>query len=306
MRIQELLSQLNQPDVKLIQQDTDLLEAARTLCTFNIRALPVVDSEKNVLGIISKRDIVRSIVNSEEKFFQHKVKDTMTTAVTTCSPDDNSNEIYQTISTKKIRHIPVVENSKLIAMLSIRDFEKVREANKTQTLMDELTGLYNLRHLLSLLNSEFSQYRRFHSRFSVSTIIVNDYNQINTTAGYAAGDELLKSMADILGESTRAFDIIGRTADDQFVIIFRNTDRKTAIRACERVIKTVKTAALVPAQGMKHLSISVGLAIANIEDQSGISIMKRSGNLARSAVDMSNNCLEVDADNNLENINSAA
>jgi len=111
MRIHDLLSELNQTNVKSIHQNKSLLEAAQALCEFNIGALAVVDRDNKIEGIISERDIVRSVVNNKQNFFEKEVKDEMTSSVITCSGDDITDDIYQLIGKKKIRHIPVVKNN---------------------------------------------------------------------------------------------------------------------------------------------------------------------------------------------------
>lgn len=294
MRIRDLLSELNQTNVKHIHQDISLHEAARTLSTFNIGALPVVDRDIKIVGIISERDIVRSIVSDEHDFFDKQVNDEMTSTVITCCPDDISDEIYQLIGKKNIRHIPVVENDELLAMLSIRDFEKVHEIVRRRSLTDELTGLYNLPHLMTLLDCEFNQYRRFQSQFSVATVTVDQFKNIEASNSYSVSDSLLKKLADTFSNNTRSFDIIGRTEDDQFVIAFRNTDRKTAIRACERIRLSVESEVADPVEGVDNITVSIGLAVANIDDSEGMEIMKRSADLSRAAAVSGGNCVEID------------
>lgn len=294
MRIKDLLSELNQTDVKLIHEDMKLFEAARTLSTFKIGALPVVDQQAKIAGIISERDIVRSVVNNKHDFFDKQVNDEMTSSVITCTPDNISEKIYQLMGQKNIRHIPVIENDKLIAMLSIRDFEKMHEIAKQRSLTDELTGLYNLSHMMSLVDSEFNQYRRFQSQFSVATIILDDYDKLEASNSCAVIDDLLRKTADLFSTNTRSFDIIGRTADDHFVAAFRNTDRKTAIRACERIRLAVESGICDPVEGVTSITVSLGLAVANHEDVSGMEIMKRSADLARTAADNGGNCIEID------------
>jgi len=294
MRIHDLLSELNQTNVKSIQQNKSLLEAAQTLNEFNIGALAVVDRDNKIEGIISERDIVRSVVNNGQNFFEKEVKDEMTSSVITCSSDDITDDIYQLIGKKKIRHIPVVKDNKLLAMLSIRDFEKAHEIIRGQSLTDELTGLHNLPHIENTLDSWFNQYRRFQTQFSILTITIDHYKLIEAANDYAANDSLLKKLADTFRNSTRSFDVVGRTADARFIVAFRNADRNTAIRACERLRLTVESEFTNPAPGIEKLTISTGLAVSNHDDRNGMEVMERSVNLARTAAGSGGNCMEVD------------
>lgn len=125
MKIQELVRDLNQTDTYCCDKSVSLLTATDHLSRFNVGALAVVNDEYNVIGIISERDIVRSIANRQKDFFSGEVADEMTTEVLTCSTGDDVQDVYRLLIAKKIRHVPVVENGELIAMLSIRNFDGV-------------------------------------------------------------------------------------------------------------------------------------------------------------------------------------
>lgn len=291
MRIRELLVQKNQTRLTSIQSNLSLLDAARILADNNIGALPVVEEEARIVGIISERDLVRSFANSPHHCFSTPVSDIMITSVITCCTDDLMDDVYETMSSRNIRHIPVVEDARLHAMLSMRDFEFAHKRLKSQSLSDDLTGLHNLRHLLNILDGEFNRYRRFRWPLSVATIKVDQFEQISETAGHEAGDGLMKNLAGILVEETRAYDSIGRTADDRFAIVYPNTDPKTARRACDRIMRAVR--AQTSEDGTDWSSISIGLAFANTEICDGMSILKLAGELVQLAADSGGDCIET-------------
>lgn len=291
MRIRELLVQKNQTKLTSIQSDLSLLDAARILAENNIGALPVVEDDAKIVGIISERDLVRSFASHPHHCFSKPVSDIMITSVITCRTDDLMDVVYETLSNKKIRHIPVVEDAKLLAMLSIRDFEFAHKRLKSQSLSDDLTGLHNLRHLLTILDGEFNRYRRFRSPLSVAAVKVDQFEQISTSHGHEAGDRLLTNLTRILVDETRAYDSIGRTADDRFAIVYPNTDPKTAMRACDRIMRAVRAQAGV--DGTDRSSISMGLAHANTEICDGMSILKWAGEMVQLATDSGGDCIET-------------
>jgi diguanylate cyclase (GGDEF)-like protein len=293
MRIRELLVQKSQIELKSIQSDLSLLDAARILCANNIGALPVVGNEDNIVGIISERDLVRSLVKFQDQCLSKSISDIMITSVIVCRPDDLMDDVYEIMSAKNIRHIPVVEDEKLHAMLSIRDFEIAHKRLKSQSLSDSLTGMHNLRHLLNILDGEFNRYRRFRSPLSVATIRIDRFAEISTSKGHVASDDLLKKMSAVFVEQTRAYDSIGRTADDQFAIVFPNTDPKTSMRACDRLLKAVRTHVATSEDSTEWSTISIGIAHADHEICEGMSMLKWAGELAQRATEAGGDCIEA-------------
>ncbi len=295
MRIRELLAEKKQSDLKTIEASLSLLEAAQMLSTNNIGALPVVDADLVVRGILSERDVVRSVAEFQQGFFGKCVFDVMTTSVVVCHGDDLMDDVYGLMTGKNIRHIPVVENRKLHDMLSIRDFEYAYRKLKSQALSDSLTGLHNQHHLLNVLDGEFNRYRRFRSPLSVAAVHVDEFGDHTDNHGHTAADNLLLRLAGILTEQTRAYDSLGRTGDDRFAIIFPNTDAKSALRACERVLRAVRSHTGDTQEEMDRFSVSIGLAHADHNNRDGMSIMKLADERADVAIASGGDCIEAPA-----------
>ena len=291
MRIRELLVQKSQQELKTIKPGDRLLEAADVLATNNIGALPVVEEDNTIVGIVSERDMVRSLVGLQQDIFARTVRDVMIRSVVTCVSDDLMDDVYEIMVEKGFRHIPVVENGKLSGMLSIRDFEFAHKRLRSQALSDDLTGLHNLRHLLHILDGEFNRYRRFRSPLSVIAIKVDKLVDICGEKGHAAGDVVIKTLADILVDVTRTYDSIGRTSDDGFAVVFPNTDSKTAKRACERIMRAVRTHQV--AEGDAWTTVSIGLAHADVNVAEGMSILKRAGDRVQMASECGGDCIEA-------------
>lgn len=124
MLINEIVSKLGQVDTFCCEKELSLLDAARILSKNNVGALPVVDDDYRLVGVISERDVVRFIAQHADEFFGSNVESAMTSHVITCQPDDLVSDVFDVLISKKIRHIPVVENDELSVMLSIRDFDQ--------------------------------------------------------------------------------------------------------------------------------------------------------------------------------------
>jgi len=96
-------------------------KAAAVLDGHNIGALPVCAPSGNLVGIISERDIVRGLSEKGQDVNGLTVADLMTHDVITCKPGDDVNEIMSVMDERRIRHIPVIEGSRLSAIVSSRD-----------------------------------------------------------------------------------------------------------------------------------------------------------------------------------------
>ncbi len=113
-----------------ITPDKTLKQAARVLDKNRIGALVVVDKAGAVVGILSERDIIRYSAH-HATVFDVPVSKAMTKSVVMGSPDDDVKSVMQTMTAKRFRHLPIVEQGKLVGMISIGDLLK-ELLNKSQ------------------------------------------------------------------------------------------------------------------------------------------------------------------------------
>ena len=97
--------------------------AIQKLVDHKIGALPVVDEDKKLRGIISERDIIRELHRSNF-FHTRQVEDIMTKNVITCSLSSRANDIMEVMTENRIRHVPITEGNELIGIVSIGDVVK--------------------------------------------------------------------------------------------------------------------------------------------------------------------------------------
>jgi two-component system, cell cycle response regulator len=126
-------------------------------------------------------------------------------------------------------------------------------------LTDPLTGLYNQRYLrrhLSLL-LEGSQGREL----SVLMLDVDHFKSVNDRYGHAAGDKVLRLIAETLRDNTRVFDSLSRYGGEEFVVVMPGSGRDDAVAAGERLRAAVERAEFrTPTGEREPLTISVGVA----------------------------------------------
>jgi CBS domain-containing protein len=115
-------------DVTTIAPDRTLGDAAALLSQHKIGALVVTGADRRVTGILSERDIVRAVAATGAAALEEKTSNHMTREVVTCGPQDGIAELMGRMTAGRFRHLPVVENARLVGIVSIGDVVKYRLA----------------------------------------------------------------------------------------------------------------------------------------------------------------------------------
>jgi CBS domain-containing protein len=124
-----------------IRPEHTLKEAAIKLTEHKIGAMVVVDEEEHVAGILSERDIVRAAA-SRDDVLSLRVSDIMTRRVTTGTANDDVLAVIHTMTERRFRHLPIVEQGKLVGIVSIGDMVKAQleqYQGKIETLETQIT-----------------------------------------------------------------------------------------------------------------------------------------------------------------------
>jgi CBS domain-containing protein len=130
--IRDLLS-VKGSTVWSIAPDTPVLEALQVLANKDIGALLILEKEA-LVGIISERDFVRSIAETGQCLIHSTVQEYMTKEVFTVGLDQTIEECMQIMTQKHIRHLPVIENSQVVGVVSIGDIVKGLIQTKESTI----------------------------------------------------------------------------------------------------------------------------------------------------------------------------
>jgi len=115
--------QTKRPEIWSVEPETPVMAALKLMDEKNIGAL-VVARAGSVLGILSERDYARKLVLKGRSSSDATVQDLMTSSVITVTPDQSMDQCMDLMTSKRIRHLPVVENDKLIGLISIGDVVK--------------------------------------------------------------------------------------------------------------------------------------------------------------------------------------
>jgi CBS domain-containing protein len=125
MRISQVLASKAIKDVITVRPDATVRELLGLLADHNVGALVVSTDGAAVEGIVSERDVVRRL-REEEQLLEATVATIMTTEVQTCRHEDLVNDLMQVMTERRVRHLPVVNEGKLVGIISIGDVVKSR------------------------------------------------------------------------------------------------------------------------------------------------------------------------------------
>jgi diguanylate cyclase (GGDEF)-like protein len=129
----------------------------------------------------------------------------------------------------------ILEETRLKEEAELADYYR----NLSRT--DELTSLYNFRHLMSALKSETSRHIRYNRTLSLAMIDIDDFKKYNDAKGHEEGNELLVRLAHVFKHNTRNCDLLARYGGEEFVIIFPETTLEESLVVSQRICNTVET-----------------------------------------------------------------
>ena len=112
---------LTEKRLYFVKTGMTVFDVAKYMDLHNIGAVPVLDNENKMKGIFSERDLVRRCIAKELNLKETKVDDVMTEKVIIIQSNDTPENCMQILKQEKIRHMPVVEDNKLIGLISVRD-----------------------------------------------------------------------------------------------------------------------------------------------------------------------------------------
>lgn len=110
--------------VATVRPDTTLLEVSERLAQKKIGAIVVVGEGGKMVGIISERDVIRSISEQGPTALAKSVADVMTKSVVSCNETTTLDEMMELMTTHRFRHMPVMEDGSLVGIVSIGDIVK--------------------------------------------------------------------------------------------------------------------------------------------------------------------------------------
>lgn len=125
MTVKSILEQKGH-DVVTLGPDATLSEAASVLAKAKVGALVITNGDSKIIGILSERDIVRTLAKEGAAALTKPVRESMTAKVKTCTESHTINEVMEIMTSGRFRHLPVERNGLLDGIVSIGDVVKKR------------------------------------------------------------------------------------------------------------------------------------------------------------------------------------
>lgn len=142
----------------------------------------------------------------------------------------------------RLAQLGITLASLLLTLMLIRlSRERYLELEHT-AIRDPLTGLYNRREFQRALASELARLKRYGGNCSLAMIDVDGFKRVNDTQGHAAGDAVLRLVAQILTTHTRKTDTVARYGGDEFVVLMPNTHRQSCEKVCSYLAYIIASA----------------------------------------------------------------
>jgi diguanylate cyclase (GGDEF)-like protein len=153
----------------------------------------------------------------------------------------------------------------------IKKLDEARQTIEKIAITDELTTLFNRRHILSRFQEEFEKFRRRHEKVSCIMADIDNFKSINDSYGHQTGDQVLMFISALMRNTVRAYDIPGRYGGDEFLIILPDTDLEDARNLAERI----RTRAGEEPINTVTVTLSLGVVCVQESDQSVDDIIRR-------------------------------
>jgi len=126
--------------------------------------------------------------------------------------------------------------------------------------LDLLTGLFNRRHFMNLVEREWASARRHETDCAVVRIDVDRFTRVNDCFGHGCGDMLLQRIAEASSETLRQADVLARLAGEEFILFLPHTDPLGALDVAERIRERVLTLGCHWNGHSVPVSVSLGVA----------------------------------------------
>jgi diguanylate cyclase (GGDEF)-like protein/PAS domain S-box-containing protein len=171
---------------------------------------------------------------------------------------------FCTISLRALNHGDGTISGAIACVADVTDSTRMREELKKRATFDELTGCYNRPSILDALEASVASGQRRGER-AVMFVDLDCFKEVNDREGHAAGDELLRLVAERLRSVVRADDLVGRIGGDEFLIVCPEIGGPDqAMKLAGRIAQALREElCLATLTTTHHVQASIGVAWSN-------------------------------------------
>lgn len=149
---------------------------------------------------------------------------------------------------------------------TMTELNAVNKKLKVLASTDALTGIYNRGYFLNIAQKYLDIAKRNSSSLEVLSLDLDYFKSVNDTYGHQAGDDVLKSFANKVTSLLRSSDLFGRIGGEEFCIVLQNTSKDGAKIFAQRICKSIEIMEVQTNNETLNVTVSIGLAILNDEE----------------------------------------
>ncbi|WP_085920408.1 sensor domain-containing diguanylate cyclase [Halomonas sp. CSM-2] len=165
-------------------------------------------------------------------------------------------------------------------LTNIDDQKQLENTLAFLSVTDELTGLYNRRHLTRSLNDCIKLYRRYQKPFSLISLDIDHFKRINDLYGHLVGDRVLSKLGELIKNCLRGSDIAGRMGGEEFLVLLPNTPEEKAVQVAENCRRVINQAEFLNEDDTPFVvAVSGGVLEVTDDIASAEDLLKRSDRL---------------------------
>jgi diguanylate cyclase len=163
-------------------------------------------------------------------------------------------------------------------------------------MRDELTGVYNRRHLMETIRVEKQRSRRTGSAFSICILDIDFFKRVNDTYGHLAGDEVLRQISATASAALRQTDHFGRYGGEEFACVLTDTTTEGAMITAERIRTSVAALRFPAMDPDMKVTVSIGVAGCDQQEETGNAFRRADEALYQAKQHGRNRCVAAPAE----------
>ena len=140
---------------------------------------------------------------------------------------------------------------------------QLNERLQKAAIIDDLTGVYNRRHLNATLKNVLNYKERYSTTFSLLTLDIDNFKSINDEYGHFTGDDILKKFAQLLQGTLRKVDSVFRVGGEEFNVLLPESDLQQAAKVAEKIRETIFNELKLY---NRNITVSIGVGELNSEE----------------------------------------
>ena len=160
----------------------------------------------------------------------------------------------------------------LISLVINGVMKRYNQRLEQQATSDDLTGLFNRHALMENLTREISSLNRYGYSSAIMMIDIDEFKAINDHFGHIAGDRILVEIVNIINETLRSSDLMGRWGGDEFIVYLTQVDRDETLTIAKRIHDKVEQNIFIIGNEEIQRTVSIGIAflnsmVVNVDDE---------------------------------------